>query len=303
MDDQVQPFTILGNTPQIRLKRLALIGIVLLIIGVFVPLYKEDQDTANFFDSAADNKIPADGFGVPIFIFAGVALLLLLMDRAEYLALLVSILFWMLFTQFMSIWPVVHADSYEVTLQYGWAVLGIGLLLLSLPGWWSAQLDLRRVFVVAGLLLLLIGFLVPIASLGDDGSVYFLAARYGGGNSVIFYMFPVACTLLALRREDKLWIFGLVALAVLINDFRIIWQGIHGGNAGFILWRDASDEGKLGWAWMPLFWGSILLSLTLFLGEDREKLLALSPYIPLDDEEETTNEEEPESADADAAEG
>ncbi len=301
MDDHVQPFTILGNTPQIRLKRLALIGIVLLLIGVFLPIYQEDTDTSRFFDYADNNKIPADGFGVPIFIFAGVSLLLLLMDRAEYLSLPVIILFWLLFLQFMSIWLLVQNDRYDATLQYGWAVLGIGLLLLSLPGWWPAQLDLRRVFVVAGLLMLLIGFLVPIASFGEDGSVYFSTGRYGGGNSAVFYMFPVACVLLVLRREDKLWIFGLLALALLINDFRIVWQGIHGGNAGFILW--SKESGKLGWAWMPLFWGSILLSLTLFLGEDREKLLALSPYIPLDDEEETTNEEEPESIDADTAEG
>jgi hypothetical protein len=121
-----------------REKAVAIVGIAILSIGVFLPIvrYTDPDETLGYFDTDA-GKIPADGPGVYILIVAAVALLLVALDRVEYLWLPGVIVFWPLFLEFNSLW-MMRRSLENVRLGSGWALLWGGLLLMTAPLWVSS---------------------------------------------------------------------------------------------------------------------------------------------------------------------
>lgn len=131
---------------------------------------------------------------------------------------------------------------------------------------------MRRVYELIGITALLIGCLAPIAKQGDTFTFYIMA-RLGG--SYVFILIIIAIILMALNKDELLWLVGVIMLGMMINDFRILYHllGIKGENL--------FDSGnvKLSWGWVPLFTGALMLILTFFLGEDIERVAALGGNI------------------------
>jgi hypothetical protein len=116
-------------------KWLAIIGVFLLAVGMFLPVFhvNSDNTTINWIDVNPDNDISADGAGVYILILAAVTLLLLVMDRSEYTWATVLLAFLLLFFMFSSVWSL--AINNNGSLRIGWSVILGGLILMSAPFW------------------------------------------------------------------------------------------------------------------------------------------------------------------------
>jgi hypothetical protein len=120
-------------------KVIALAGIAVLVVGVFVPIFKypSDDEAYNYFDLDSENGIPADGPGVYILIVAVVSLLMIGMDRLEYLWLPAILVFWVLFQNFASIGSSI-LDRDTAGLREGWLFLFVGPILMTAPRWFHA---------------------------------------------------------------------------------------------------------------------------------------------------------------------
>jgi hypothetical protein len=103
------------------------------------------------------------------------------------------------------------------------------------------------------------------------------------------FVLIAALAALAMKKDEMLWVFGLIILGMLINDLRITWQQVAD-----------TDGASLSLGWLLLFNGALFMSLTFFLGEDRERLMQsvrgffapLAPDAPFDLDEEGTDDEE-----------
>jgi uncharacterized membrane protein len=120
-------------------KGLAIIGVLLLVIGLFLPVwsYNDTGDTSNLIDTNTDNDITAEGPGVYVLIVVAVALLLIVMDRGEYTWVTSLLIFFPLFIIFAGVWIAVQNDT-GTRLEFGWSVLAGGLILMSAPLWPSS---------------------------------------------------------------------------------------------------------------------------------------------------------------------
>jgi hypothetical protein len=156
-------------------------------------------------------------------------------------------------------------------------------------------MNLRRTLSLIGLALLLIGLLTPISSEPNFDN-YFAETRLDNSLWNMLLVLIVGTTALALKKDEVLWVIGLISLGILVNDFRIVARQVSD-----------SDGASLSWGWLVLFNGAAFMTLTVLLGEDRERLAtlpglsgvrnfiaSLDPQAPLrieDDEESEENKE------------
>jgi hypothetical protein len=156
-------------------------------------------------------------------------------------------------------------------------------------------MNLRRKLSLIGLACLLIGWLAPIAH-ESDHDMYFPESRLNSPSAFMVFVLIVGTTALALKKDEVLWVIGLISLGILVNDFRIVAQQVSD-----------TDGASLSWGWLVLFNGAAFMTLTVLLGEDRERLAtlpglsgvrnfitSLDPQAPLrieDDEESEENED------------
>jgi hypothetical protein len=152
-------------------------------------------------------------------------------------------------------------------------------------------MNLQRALILLGIVAILLGWLVPISQQGGGKSFYPTGRTYGSFTYVLFALIA-AFAALAMKKDGMLWVFGLIILGMLINDFRITWQQVAD-----------TDGARLSWGWLLLFNGALMMSLTLFLGEDRERLvepvrhffIPLNPDAPFELDDEEADEEEPDT--------
>ena len=116
-------------------KSLAFIGVILLAIGMFLPVWRDGSDnmSTNLIDVNPDNNIQADGPGVYILILVVVTLLLLMIDRPKYTWVTVLLVFMFLFVMFSGVWA--SAVNNTGSLEIGWSAILGGLILMSAPFW------------------------------------------------------------------------------------------------------------------------------------------------------------------------
>jgi hypothetical protein len=280
-------------------KLLALLGVVLIVIGVFLPLAIDEssgtEQTLDFWDYDENNNFAADGVGVYLLAIALVAGLIVLVDRAHYVWVPLLLLVWYTLYQLPPLWAL-NRNDLGLTPGIGWALVVAGTVLLSAPLQWpsphkwlesastaapaprSAGFDLRRFLNWAGLILLVGGFFVPLAKIDDRLTFYTVGTATGGAfMQVIVVLAGVA---LVTRRSGVLWVCGLIALLVLGNDLRVI---AHQAD-------QAQIAGELRWGWLLLFDGAAVLVLTFFLGEDRRHVATVigeffATKVTLDDED------------------
>lgn len=122
-------------------------------------------------------------------------------------------------------------------------------------------MNLQRVLIVLGITAILLGWLVPVYQQGDS-KYFYPASRTSGSSTYVLFTLIAALAALAMKKDGILWVFGLIILGMLINDFRLTWQQV-----------DNTDEASLAWGWLLLFNGALFMALTLFLGEDRERFV------------------------------
>lgn len=274
----------------INSKLLALLGVALIVVGIFLPLATEEaygeENTLGFWDFNEDNDLAADGVGVYLLAIALVGGLIVLVDRAEYVWVPVLLLVWYIIYQLPTIWAL-NRNDLGYTPGAGWMLLAAGTWLLSAPLLWpnatdsaeeesehepahadatpqdvvettkSPAFDLQLVLRWVGLVLLVGGFFVPLAKVNEQSMFY--TPNTVNGSTFMQIALVLAGAALALRREGALWVVGLITLLVLGNDLRVVnYQVDH-----------ATTSGELRWGWLLLFDGAAVLLLTFFLGEDR----------------------------------
>lgn len=117
-------------------KGLTLIGVLLVVIGLFLPAwsYNDTGETSNLIDTNPDNNVTAEGPGVYVLIVVAVALLLIIMGRGEYMWATSLLTFFPLFIVFAGIWIAIQNNT-DTSLAFGWPVLAVGLILMSAPLW------------------------------------------------------------------------------------------------------------------------------------------------------------------------
>jgi hypothetical protein len=158
-------------------------------------------------------------------------------------------------------------------------------------------MNLRRVLILIGLAAILAGCLAPVYKQGGT-QYFFLSGQYWGSSTFVLFTLIAAFAVLAMKKEQMLWVFGLIFLGWFINDLRLAWERIPD-----------LENSHLGWGWLLLINGALLIALTLFLGEDREIIggffASLEPEAPFegDDEGDTVEDDESDEEQApDAAE-
>lgn len=119
--------------------------------------------------------------------------------------------------------------------------------------------DTRRAIILVGMFWIILGFFLPITT-WEGISSYYGSDRVGSSYTYLLITMSVASILIILKKDEMLWIIGLLILGMLSNDLRLV--------------ADQADEFglSLAWGWIPLFGGSLLLIFTVFLGEDFEGL-------------------------------
>jgi hypothetical protein len=298
-------------------KGLAIIGVFLLAVGMFLPAWSDgDDSSSNLIDLYPERASSTDGPGVYVLILVVVTLLLILMDCSRYTWATTLLAFLPLFLMFLASWGLMLNDL--GSLGIGWSAILVGLILMSAPFWpeslktyvgWletedegaileehsepiqgEQSMGLRRVLILIGLAAILIGCLVPIYEEGDS-KYLFLSGRYWGSSPYVLFALITAFAALAMKKDEMLWVFGLIILGWLVNDLRLTRQ--------YVL--DA-ENARLWWGWLLLINGALALTITLFLGEDRERLgmvfgpvtaffARLSPLQPPEEEDEESGDE------------
>ena len=136
-------------------------------------------------------------------------------------------------------------------------------------------MNMRRALILFGLAAILVGCLVPVY---EQGGTKYLGIRVQGGTYVLFAL-AVAFAALALKKDEIMWVFGLIFLGWFINDFRLTLEQISN-----------ADNAHLSLGWLLLFNGALFLLVTLLLGEDRERIgglfASLKPVMPLEEDDE-----------------
>ncbi len=117
-------------------------------------------------------------------------------------------------------------------------------------------MNLRRILIWFGLAAILFGYLAPISQ-QEDTLYFFMGGRYWSSSTYVLFALLAAFAALAMRKAEVLWVIGLIILGVLINDFRLT----------LYFWND-----ELSWGWLLLFSGALFLVITVFLGEDIDRL-------------------------------
>jgi hypothetical protein len=148
----------------------------------------------------------------------------------------------------------------------------------------SSRLNWQQVIILTGMFLLVAGFASPIITTPGEDTAYYWGSRFNPSTKFVLYMLIIASLLMVLRKSEMIWIIGLMMFAMLINDYRIAAKAI------------SETTSEIAWGWSLLFVGSLMLTLTLFLGEDRDRLFSMKLFPtlipPIDDlEEEAENAE------------
>lgn len=259
-------------------KLLALLGMVLVMISVFLPLATDETagstKSLSFWDLDDSNDLEADGNGIYLLAIALVAGLVVLVDRAEYVWVPVLLLLWYIVFQLPPIW-MFNRNNMDLTPGAGWLLLGAGTWLLSAPLLWPmyfdapeetpksiptatvSGIDFLLVLRWAGVILLVGGFFVPVAR--SDTQLLFYIPNMVNGSQFVQIALVLAGVALALRREGVLWVVGLIVLLVLGNDLRVVAHQM-----------DLNVAGQLRWGWLLLLDGAAALIVTFFLSPDRQ---------------------------------
>ncbi|MCD4686362.1 MAG: hypothetical protein K8S97_10535 [Anaerolineae bacterium] len=123
-------------------KLLVLLGVVLIVIGVFLPLATEEStgeaERLDFWDYDDANDLAADGIGIYLLAIALVGGLTVLVDRTEYIWVPVLLLVWYIIYQLPPIW-VLNRNDLGFTPGAGWMLIAAGTWLLSAPLLWSTM--------------------------------------------------------------------------------------------------------------------------------------------------------------------
>jgi hypothetical protein len=254
-----------------KANALVVLGVVLMAVGVFLPILKQNDQTINYFDLPKDNGINGDGPGMYLLVVGIIASLMVGFGRSRDIWLPGVIAFWVMFLDFNSIWTLVCGDEgYQFGM--GWALMWVGLGFMQAPLWYPAleqRLSARalepetadnlqplhhRFYGWIGIIALIAGYFTPIAKEGEN-LVFYGASSYGLGFIPVLISITLAFILMVLNKDDLLWFVGLIVLGIVAADFRVV------------LYFAGNEDVALSWGWIPLFLGSLMLIITLLVRE------------------------------------
>lgn len=136
-------------------------------------------------------------------------------------------------------------------------------------------MNLRIILSVVGIVFLLIGIACPVVKTSDDSILYLGAAGYKVDFGRLIFLLVAAGFLIATNRSDLIWYLGIAALVLIGNDLRLTKASIDN--------YEGDETYKLTWGWGVLFFGAILLLITVILTDIWDYFM---PPDDLADEEE-----------------
>lgn len=255
-------------------RTLMSVGIVIFVVGLFLPLGAgPNEDVApSMWDLEADNGVWGDGLGIAMMIVLAVVVLLIVIDRLEYVSAISVTIFWELLLSFAGVWRLVYNTDWETSFGDGWLALWIGWVLLAGPLWSTIfkrtatrevgmitvnRLSFWHRLQLLGVAILLIGFFAPIYKQGSY-THFFTEARHLGGSAYLMFIIYLVLIVLALDRNDYLWILGLIIFCIILNDIRVLY-----------LDHQDVERFSLMWGWAVPLTGSALLILSVLGGNEK----------------------------------